>query len=124
MTKVATASNAGRGDSVAGNFDLTFVLDQAFDFAGGGLAIRFDYVGTDPDTWTNEPRWATTDGSAYAVEQFYTNGSSYGDRDSIIAAARFNDELARIQEPSEVPEPATLALFGLAFLVMRKLRQS
>ena len=116
-TKVSSAFNAGRGDSISGNFDLTFILDQAFSFAGGGLAIMLDYVGSDPDTYTNVPSWATTDGSSFAVEQFYTANGSYGDRASIIAAVRFNDEV------TGVPEPLSVGLFGLALISMCRLRK-
>lgn len=58
VSNTATAANA-RGDAVMGNFDLAFSAEQAFDFGGGGLIIRFSNPG---GAFANDSTCTTPDG--------------------------------------------------------------
>jgi hypothetical protein len=103
------------GNAVVGDFDLAYTITNAFTFAGGGLAIAFETIGTSTLDVTNNSNLVQSnavDTSGFFVSRFF------GESGVPLAGAVLNDSASIIghfqivaQDP--VPEPATLALVGL-----------
>ncbi len=68
--------SSARGDTTAGNYELTYTATSAFVFGGGGLIIRFKPIGTmatDSNCSQVLMHADATDTSGYFAGRFYTD---------------------------------------------------
>ena len=74
VSNTSTPENP-RGDTIVGNFELRFTAEQAFDFPGGGLIIRFSNPSAayalDESCSQVLVNYTSSDSSGYFVQKFY-----------------------------------------------------
>jgi len=104
-----------KGDAISGNFELEFELNVAglaFNFAGGGLVVRFQAAGSFASDFSCSSgvlmSWDATDASGYFVERFYSDSNgmspwSASDATTIGGFALYH--AAPTSVPSQVPRP-------------------
>jgi len=103
------------GDSIVGNYELTYSVDSAFNFGGGGLIIRFEPLGDLLNDFTNENNLYHSyggDTSGYFVRRFYNDTDGLYPYSAGDTSAIANFQLTI----SDVPLPPTLYLFGSGLL--------
>jgi len=80
-SQVANLQCVGSGDTIIGNYDLTFTLDSSYSFPGGILSIGVSSIGTADDTECDTVGVTTNcnDGSGKFLNRFYSIADSvYG----------------------------------------------
>jgi len=117
VTNTQTPQNP-RGDTIAGNFELRFTVEQSFSFSGGGLIIRFSNPSAayalDNSCAQVLVKATSADASGYFVARFYqdSNGVSpwdTGDTDDIGGFQITNQNVA---------VPAMREWGGIIFMVL------
>jgi len=104
-----------KGDAISGNFELEFELNVAgleFNFAGGGLVVRFAAAGSFSSDYSCSNgvlmSWDASDPSGYFVERFYSDSNGMSpwtgsDATTIGGFALYHAAPTSI--PSQVPTP-------------------
>lgn len=117
-TVVNSGTGTGQGNSIIGDYDLSFTVDTDFVFSGGGLIIDFAPRGSflSNDSTTFEQILVNSnadDTSGFFVSRYSyasTAGNSLGDGSFATA------QMANFQIETVVPVPAAVWLFGSGFL--------
>lgn len=121
FTLVSSLGSGFYGDSVVGNYDIAFVVNTTFTFAGGGLITDFlNTNGAVSDTTTEQNLVSSSD-SPYNVARYYkatSAGTSTGSSGlSPIGVFQI------VTVPHNVPEPSALFLLGMGIASMALARR-
>ncbi len=119
FTMVSSLGSGHYGDSIVGNYDLTFVASSSFSFAGGGLIINFENTNGSVFDNLGTQNLVYSSDNPYTVRRYF-NGTSVGD----MSNASFSDgtdvvgNMRIITNVTPVPEPETYAMMlaGLGML--------
>jgi len=115
FTQVASLGAGVFGDSIVGNYDIAFVLDKAFAFAGGGLIMDFVNTNGAVSDYTGEQNLVWSSNNPYAVGRYYNSPNAAGPT-AIDTYAVGNFSI--VTTTRAVPEPDALALLGLGLGAM------
>lgn len=123
FTSVATLGAGQYGDTIIGNYDLAFLVNTAFSFAGGGLIVDFANTnGSVVDDTHSGGGLVASNANPYVVARYY-NGSFVGDMSVLSGGPVGNMRI--ISSEASIPLPASLplmlaALGGLGMLSWRR----
>lgn len=132
VTNTQTPQNP-RGDTIIGNFELRFTVEQPFSFPGGGLIIRFSnpssgYLADTTCTTGVLVNGDSSDPSGYFVERFYrdTDGVSPWDDDpTTIGGFQITTQDVSVPTMTEWGMIIFMALAGLgAVLYLRRSKRA
>jgi len=119
FTMVSSLGLGHYGDNIVGNYDLAFVANSSFSFAGGGLIVNFENTNGAVDDQLGTQNLVYSLDNPYTVRRYFS-GLSVGD----MSNANFFDgtevvgNMRIITDVTPVPEPETYAMMlaGLGML--------
>lgn len=119
FTRVSSLGSGFFGDNIVGNYDIAFIVNAKFSFAGGGLITDFLNTNGAVIDNTGEQNLVYSSNSPYNVARYYA-GATAG---SISSGTSANAIGTFSIITHEVPEPSALFLLGLGVASMALVRR-
>ncbi|KAF0677448.1 hypothetical protein [Profundibacterium mesophilum] len=122
---VARTDKGILGDTVIGNYDVTFTLTESFSFAGGELIVDFATTALSATDTNYEAGLVGSASNPHAVRRYFS-GMRPGDMTHSDTAANANmriDQAAPLAGIAPVPLPAGLPLLGGGLFALSFLRR-